>query len=228
MTTFRYAILLLLLCSLIFAEETVKIKVIHDTNLFETQDGQLISLSNVQTISISDSDSYRQRFAVRVHKQIKDLLLYRFIIVESTGNQDSIMLTHLWRRLPLGRESINTMFLTKGWGKFIPAQESGYALEYESAYVSAVRQKIGMHNPRQFRAAYRPSNAIWFSGGMGFGNADDHRRSGHWKTDCFALDASLNVRKKWLVWTCGYNLSAPYGLGSPHSMRTLYGLAGKS
>jgi hypothetical protein len=228
MTIFRFAIIFLLLCRLTFAEETVKIKLIHDTNLFETQDGQFISLSNVQTISINDSDSFRQRFALRVHKDVKDLLLHRSFIVENSDQQDSITLTHLWRRLPLGRESINEKFLTHGWGMFIPAPESDYAADYARANVTAIRQKVGMHNPRLFRAAIRPPKAIWFSGGLGFGNGIDHRRRDYRITGSFALDTSLNVRKQWLVWTGGYNLSAPYGLGSPHSLKAGYLLAGKS
>ena len=224
----RCVLFLLLFCTSVRANERIVISEVRDTNLFLTEQGQRISLANVQTISIADPDSFRQQFAFEALKKVEKRLLNHSYVMEIKQHQDSLSLVHLWQPLPLGRQSINKEFLSKGWGSFVPLPPNNWTREYEKAAITAQAKKYGLHNPDRFKPVILPTAAIWIHGGLGIGVATDHRRSGHSNTDCFLLDTSLNIRRNWFVWTGGHAFSAPYGLGSVHQMRTWYMLAGKS
>ena len=97
----------LFVCSILLAKEQVKIIQILDTNLFKTEDGKIISLANVGTISIEDPDSFKQKFAFKVFDYAKKTLLDKEFLAEFVNDGDSIRKAHLWKKYLLLYDSVN-------------------------------------------------------------------------------------------------------------------------
>ena len=118
-------IILKILCVTFFffksalCSEPIKIKHIRDAKLFETGDGRLISLSNVETFSIFDTDSLKKRMAKNVLRYAQQSLLNRSLILEFQYQADSIINVHLFEKVGLSRRSINQHYLKRGFGYYI-------------------------------------------------------------------------------------------------------------
>jgi hypothetical protein len=212
------AALLFLSHAPIFCAQYVRIAKIIDSNLFQTTDSILISLANVNTISITDPDSLKREFAKKTIKYGKDHLLGRSFIAERAGMADSVIFVHLFEELLFARLSINKAYLRKGFGYFLPEPGSRYFKEYQRAVEEAERKGLGVYDQNNF-IAHGPfiANAFWLSAGLGA--ALDEK-------GLFIGDLSAHSRKKNLLLNGGFQVLDSFYEGE--LMKSFYLLAGFS
>lgn len=211
MSRCRYLLLIFALyfCSITSAYAKVPVKIIRilDANLFKTANGTIISLANVKTISIYDSDSLRRKFAQKVFAYAQKTLLNQELSEEVIAKNDSVKTVHLWKKMLFFNESVNTTFLKRGYGYFDPNPANKYSKKCKASSEMARRNGAGIYNKAQFRPSMplKP-NALWLTGGLGFGKAKYTRSVSTIKS--LSLDASLNFRRKDLVFLIGYQTAS--------------------
>jgi hypothetical protein len=213
--------LVMFFCLTLQAKEPVKIIQILDTNLFKTADGKIISLANLQTISIENPDSLKRNFALKVYRYAEKSLINKVLFVEVATKNDSVVVVHLWDEL---MESVNRKFLHEGYGYFTPEPKSKYLKKYENAYRNAKEIEVGIYNIKLLRSKgpIKP-NAFWLTFDFGVGRAyhNDHSI----KSVCYSRNTSIQLRKSLLVCSLGFQGTAPYEEASIH---TYYCTIGRS
>jgi hypothetical protein len=107
---FLAGLLLTALISRAQSQQPCRIISVKDTNLFLTRDSLLISLANVETISINAADALQRKIAQRYFRNIEQKLLNKSFIMEIAGRDDSSAQVHLFRALPAGRHSYENVF----------------------------------------------------------------------------------------------------------------------
>ena len=107
-----------------FQPRQIKIIEVRDANLFFTEDSQLISLANVHSPSLQDSDSLKKALADKFIKFSREQLLsWPMQFIPSPGRDcgaDSVISGHLYKEFPLSRQYINALYLERGMGFYLP------------------------------------------------------------------------------------------------------------
>lgn len=185
-----------------YSSEPVIIVSIRDANLFQIEDGRLISLSNIETFSVFDSDSSKKHFAEEVLNYGKQWLLNRTLQSEFQYSADSVQFVHLFEKVGRTRRSINQLYLKKGFGYFVENPYSQYSDYYRVAAKEAKKDGLGVHGflPR----ASFVSNAAWLSAGIGMGAFVYHGKYGNSTEGGLAIDLSGYFRKKHIVFGAGF------------------------
>ena len=196
-----FLLCLLFIYSPLQAEEKVFIHKIIDTNLFQTDTGQLISLANIATISIHDPDLTRAKFAQAVLDKTKHLLESRPCTIEQLCLCDSVIIVLMWQSALVGNKSINGHYLQKGWGFF--KENPGHANldEFRSRAERARIARIGVYDERNVPVEWTMlPNAFWFSAGIGFSGDGRYKRR---KQSMANLGAVLSYRHRYFYGDAG-------------------------
>lgn len=207
-----------------FSTEKLKITNVIDTNLFESDIGKPISLADVFTISIKQTDPLKNKFAQQVMKYARQNLIDVNFLYEPALQTDSVLYVYLWRKLPFGRASINRDYLREGFGYFSGNKNCPYYKEFEAAAMEAAFFQHGLYNQSQIMPK-KPylSNAIWISAGLGVGRwYIMHKKT---IADLLMFDLAGHFRTNWLTFTGGNQLVYPW---SCSYQRTFYLLAGRA
>jgi hypothetical protein len=192
----------LCICNFTYASEKIKITKIKDTNLFVTHDSLTISLSNVKTFSITDADSFKRNFALKVFKNAEKMLLDRVLFADIQEKNDSLVLVHLWEKKRIvGKSSINEAYLMNGWGSFDDSPQSGHFKRYRFASENAKATNQGIHDISLFRKHRLPDRGVWLNAGLGISKIKDPSRP-YWR-DGFFTDLSAHLRIAGLVFSGG-------------------------
>ncbi|NLP10845.1 hypothetical protein GX408_10665 [bacterium] len=196
------------------AEQSCKIISVKDTNLFLTRDSVLISLANVQTLSIHSPDSLQRKIAQRYFKTIEQKLLNKSFIMEMACRDDSSVRVHLFKKLSIGRQSINMLFLREGWAALNPNPANEYLKGYELEAQESARNGRGVYGDP---ATAKPGakGALWLSAGLG---ASTNNPRWVFRT----TDLTVSCRLNRLVFSAGqeYHCSD----AEPIYQQVLYGL----
>ncbi len=217
--TFAFFLLVLPASQQAPAADKIKIIKVKDANLFITQNGTALSLSNVQTFSISDTDSCKRNFALKVYKSAERLLQGRTFQAEIEMQQDSSSRVHIWKILPFSIKSINEIFLKNGWGLYIEAPRSDHSAKYRSAAKEASKGHYGIHDEPRFARQKPAPYAIWLSAGVGVGS---YSRGSHW-SESINGDLALHFRRKGVVLSAGAQAIGYSESTSSNSVLLLFG-----
>jgi hypothetical protein len=194
-THYLSRLLPLLLIANLQAEQRCVIISVKDTNLFLTKDSLLISLANVETISIHAADSLQRKMAHLYFKKVKQKLLNKSYMMETASRDDSSTQVHLFKKLSVGRKSINEFFLSEGWGALNPIPANEYLKSYEFEAQESARNGRGMHGGNAL-AEHGAHGALWLSAGLGA--STNNPRWMFWTTDL-----AVNLRLNRLVFSAG-------------------------
>jgi len=184
------------------SSEPLKITAVHDANLFRTESGQLISLSNVEAFSIFDTDSLKSYIAKDVLNFGEQKLLNQTLFSEFQYSADSVQVVHLFEKVGRTRRSINQLYLKKGFGYFVENPYSQYSDYYRVAAKEAKRDGLGVHG--LLPKAPFISNALWLSAGIGIGAFVYHGKYGASTDGGLAIDLAGYFRKNKIVCGAGF------------------------
>lgn len=223
------SILILSFALVIFLEgsarssEPIKITEIRDANLFQTEDGRLISLSNVESFSIFDSDSLKKQFAEEVVSYGQQWLVNDTLHLEYQYRADSVQFVHLFEKIGRTRRSINQLYLKKGFGYFVENPHSQYSDYYRVAAKEAKKDGLGVHGflPRLPFV----SNAAWLSVGLGAGVTFKEYTLTKSVKSAFGGEISGYYRKNWVVFGTGFSVICNE---HDYALKTLHCTIGKS
>lgn len=170
------------------AEQWCKIISIKDSNLFLTRDSLLISLANIETLSINAPDSLQRKIAQQYFIKIEQKLLNKSFIMETACRDDSSVRVHLYKKLSIGRQSINMLFLREGWATLNPNPASEYLKDYEREAQESARNGRGVYGAP---ATVKPGvkGALWLSAGLG---ASTNNPRWMFRTTDLAVSCRLN------------------------------------
>jgi len=142
----RHLVAFFLTLTILSAQE-ISIAEIIDANLFRTEDSTLISMVDLEVPSIKDEDSSRIYIAEKAIKLAKINLLQKNIRFEATYknscNGNDIRQGHLFRIYPLSEQSINRLYLEKGYAVYVPCDTS-YMNIYREAGISSMKSNRGV------------------------------------------------------------------------------------
>ena len=124
----------LLYPALLFSQDRPKTKIVEilDSNLFLTEEGQLLKLANVECPSIHSKNA---RFAGMVVLYAKEKILNHSLYYEKEKNSErnDTLSIHLFEKYMLTTVCFNKEYLRYGFGKFIQTSDSTYAKIYLKA-----------------------------------------------------------------------------------------------
>ena len=143
---FRYLSAFLLTLTILSAQEIDIVEII-DANLFRTEDSTLISMVDLEVPSIKDEDSSRITIAEKAIKLAKINLLSKNLRFEETYKKscsgNDARQGHLFRIYPLSEQSINQLYLEKGYAVYVPCDTS-YLDIYREAGISSMNSNRGV------------------------------------------------------------------------------------
>ncbi len=154
MKFFYYLIWAFLLPQLLSAAD-FKIVHIRDSNLFELDNGTLVRLANVKVPSVSTIDSNYIYLARFIKKFAKAEYLNHPVSVEYSGEigSDGYPLVYIFQHYPLETIHINAIYLKKGFGWYVDStRDTTYRAALRAAALYAKNKKLGIWNPRSFKA----------------------------------------------------------------------------
>ncbi|MGE5351061.1 MAG: thermonuclease family protein [Acidobacteriota bacterium] len=143
---FPLFLLVLILCTYSPAQ-TVKIKKIIDSNLFETEDGRVIKLAGLDVPKLNHPDRYLRSVAGKACAYSSAVFLNRTFNINSLSPRDSVKdyeLVIIQKRYPLGLFDYNKDFLSQGFGRFAGNVPGAYYNDYRDAEQEALAHERGI------------------------------------------------------------------------------------
>lgn len=137
---------MLILCASVSAQ-TVKIKKIIDSNLFETGDGRIIKLAGLDVPNLNHPDRYLRSVADKALVYARSVFLNRFFDVNPLTSQDSTKgceLVIMQKHYPLGLLDYNKEYLSQGFGRFTGQVPRTFYNEYRDAEQDALANERGI------------------------------------------------------------------------------------
>jgi len=159
-------IIFLCITTCVFAEERIKIAKILDNNHYITTKGDTISPAFVRCIERDPQKPEWNWLVEETHDYLRDSFRTFKILVK----KDSLFAdhqVHIYRKLPLGRESLNYNLLKNGYGKLVDGEHAP-AL-YVQAAQEARRKYWGIYRQESPKFSMQYRNAIWATVGKGGG-----------------------------------------------------------
>ncbi|MBN2424991.1 MAG: hypothetical protein JXR46_11955 [Calditrichaceae bacterium] len=140
--------LLLLWPILLWSENLEKIDIdeILDCNLFLSSDSQYFKMAYLQCLSIRDGETDLTEKIMKVLKSniASNALRYRHVY-----QIDDTMLVHLYLKFPLSLESVNELYLKKGFAKYFKPDALEDNLEYRELSEEASKKYIGIWQKKE-------------------------------------------------------------------------------
>ncbi|MGE5351062.1 MAG: thermonuclease family protein [Acidobacteriota bacterium] len=148
----RMRLLLLILgltiCAPVSAQ-TVRIKTILDSNLFETFDGKIIKLAGVDAPAINHPAPYMRDVAERAYLYARSVFLNRHFSIAPLLPKDTTKnyeLVFMQKDYPLGPVDYNREYLLEGFGRFTGHVPDEFYAGYKEAENEAIEKKNGIWN----------------------------------------------------------------------------------
>lgn len=127
--------------------QTVKIKKILDSNLFETSEGKVIKLAGIDAPNRSNPDLYLRGVADKAYVYAGSVFLNRYFTITPVVPQDtakSYDLVFMQKKYPLGSQDFTKEYLSLGFGKFTGLVPEAMYKEYKEAEDIAVKKGRGI------------------------------------------------------------------------------------
>lgn len=137
---------ILILCVPV-SSQTVKIKKILDSNLFETSDGKVIKLAGIDAPNRDHPDQHIKSVADKAYVYARSVFLNRYFTINPLTPQDTAKgyeLVFMQKNYPLGLLDYNKEYLSLGYGRFTGRVPEAMYNEYKEAEDIAVKKGRGI------------------------------------------------------------------------------------
>lgn len=153
----------------------VKITKILDCNLFETKDGRLVQLANVEAPVMEEADSTIIRFAQHIKLYAKENILYSPLKMVISDSSEIIFKVHLFRDYDLQLFNFNEYYLKYGFGFYRQDPRSEYSEKYFKAAQTACEKRYGLWGKGIYQPIQNSFYGRWQIMGGFLGNLSDKK-----------------------------------------------------
>ncbi len=146
--------------------QSFRVVKIHDSNLFELEDGRMVKLAGIDSPQLNNPIPLFAETAKEAVSYYKEIMLRRNVIVKSVSMKDSkdYEIVYLWFKYPLEDLDLNQRFLEKGFGKFVNNVDSSKKVVFIEA------EKYAADNYNGIWKYYKPNISDTLDGDLRTGN----------------------------------------------------------